>query len=1064
MNMATKRPYVNPFPGLRSFDSNDANLFFGRESHVKKLRKKLSVSRFLAIIGSSGSGKSSLVKAGLVPSLDKYQLENTDLQGWHILIFKPGGEPIKNLVSAFTDYITKYTIGASSPEITANIESLLFDDFDGISKVFGMLSDKNVLLVIDQFEEIFRYQQKEATFKSDRDETVLFIEFLVRVIHQRTIPLYAALTMRSDYLDYCTNYNGLTEAINRGYFLLPKMNHAEIVLAINGPLETIGVDIKPSLVDRLLVDIGDKTDQLPVLQHSLMRTWEHWQTTKTAQQPIDEHDYESIGTMIDALSLHAEEIYQDIFDSKRKAVTEKLFKSLTILGAGDVGIINPTTLANIKKVTGAPEFLLLDVLDRFREAGTSFLSPSYTTPIHDASVIDLTHERIAFLWKRLKTWVDEESESARLYKNLSFSAGLYQQGKTGLWINPELQIGLRWLKENRPTKEWAMRYDPYFERAINYLEYSRSQYEFEMQSKEARHKKEVKRGRQFAVFLGIGSLLSLLFLVVSIILRTQAKQSEKESIEKEQIALAEQKKAEIQKREAISQKRIAQQQEEIAEAQKKLTEEQKLIAVSEQRKAENQRQEAVQAQQTANEQRIRAEDAKRDAENQRTRAVTAQNEAERRKDEAEKAKNEAEAQKRIADEARKDADQQKIKAIVRSIAIQSFQMPENTQDGLPALLALHANNLNVKNKGEVNNPEIFNALSKAAGSNAKVILRKHTDVVRSVALGTGTDANLFASGSEDATVKLWDVNAPNQTPRTYSRPKSTEGFRAVVFSQNGRKLLAGGAQGSILSWSVDQPAAAPTVVKGHKSPINSLLLTKDNSKLISVSADGNIRTWNVAGGGIDSVANARTGFDLFCAQLSPDGKKLVCGSKDKVVVFDLSDLKKVPGVYNYYGMGSRVTALAFSPDGKKILTGNVAGVIYLWSFENDKIIEHTGVSVVGRHNSSVSDIVFSPNGDLVATSSFDWSVHLFNYDEITRQQQPIVIADFPNWVTGVRFTKDSKTLIAYGADKTVRLWDINIRDLYNEALKKITRNLTIEEWNKYVGKDIEYAKILTEVK
>ncbi len=1057
--MTTHRPYANPFPGLRSFDSKDASLFFGRESHVKKLRDKLSASRFLAIIGSSGSGKSSLIKAGLIPSLEKSPLDLTPEQGWHILLLKPGGEPIKNLIGVISEYFNRFNIGGSSPDIVNNLESLIFNDSDGINRVFQLLAGKNILFVIDQFEEVFRYRQKEATIQTDRDETILFIEFLVRILNQRSLPIYVALTMRSDYLDYCTNYNGLTEAINRGYYLLPKMNHAEIVLAISGPLDTVGVNISPDLIERLLKDIGNKTDQLPVLQHALMRTWDHWQTVKTHQQSIDESDYEAIGTMSDALSLHAEQIYEDIFDAKRKAVTEKLFKALITLGAGDAGVVTPTTLANVKKITAAPEFLLLDVIDRLREVGTSFLSPSYSTPLADNSVIDLTHERITYLWKRLKMWVEEETESAKLYKKLSFSAEQYQQGKTGLWVNPELQIGLKWLKENRPTKEWATRYDPYFERAINYLEYSRNQYDFEVQNKEARHKKEVKRTRQFALILGLGSLLSLLFLIVSIILRNQAEQSEKESLEKEKIALSEQKKAEIQKREAISQKRIAQQQEEIAEAQKQLTEEQKLIAITEQRKAEFQRQEAIQAQKVATQQRISAESAKRDAESQRTRAVIAQGEAEKRKDEAEKARKDAETQRRFADEARKDAENQKVKAIARSIAIQATQMPDNAQDGLPALLALHAYDLNLKSGGEKNNPDIFNALAKAAGSSSKLILRRHSDVVRSVAIKNDIVGTQFVSVSDDATAKVWDFNTSQpQLLRTLSRgAKTNESFRTVIF--NGHKIIVGGAQGSIISWNLDQPTPTPTVIKAHRSPVQSLLLSQDLTKLISISGDGNIRTWNIKPNGLDSLVNVKTNIDIFCAQLSPDAKKLLCGSKGGVAAFALENLKAAPDFFAFNGMGPRVTALAFNPNGRKLMTGNSNGGLYLWSYENDKIVEYSGTSVVGRHNSIVSDIVFSSDGNLVATSSFDWSVHLFNFDEISRQQQPIIINDFNNWVTGIRFTIDSKKLIAYGADRTVRVWDININDLYKEVTKKVTRDMTVEEWNKYVGKDVEFNKI-----
>jgi len=269
--------------------------------------------------------------------------------------------------------------------------------------------------------------------------------------------------------------------------------------------------------------------------------------------------------------------------------------------------------------------------------------------------------------------------------------------------------------------------------------------------------------------------------------------------------------------------------------------------------------------------------------------------------------------------------------------------------------------------------------------------------------------------------------------------------------------------GTLFSWNIDSPTPTPVVVKGHRSPIHSLLLAHNN-QLVSVSNDGNIRTWNLSGNGIDSVANLRSGIDIFCAKLSPDGQKIVCGSKEKVVVFGLNDLKKAPAVFAFYGMGARVTALAFSPNGRKILTGNSAGVLTVWDYENDKIVEFSAGTVLGKHNSTVSDIVFSPDGHLVATSSFDWSVHLFNYEDITRQQQPIVINDFNTWVTGVRFTKDSKKLISYGADRTVRLWDIGIEELYAKVSKKITRDLTVDEWNKYVGKDVEFTKVQTALK
>ena len=1051
--MISKGTYINPFPGLRSFDSIDAKLFFGRENHVKKLRDKLSDSRFLAIIGSSGSGKSSLVKAGLIPSLENQNLDISTKKDWHILVLKPGKEPFKNLIKVFTEYLPKLSIENDAQGVINAIEALIQNKSVEENEFLKLLSDKNTLIFIDQFEEIFRYNQKGQNLKYEDEETALFIDFLVNIINQRKLPIYVALTMRSDYLDACSNYNGLTELINKGYYLLPKMSLDEILLAIKGPLEISGVQIETKLVDRLLRDVSSKTDQLPIFQHALMRMWNYWQANKNIDQPIDENEYEAIGTINDSLNRHAEEIYQNVFDSKRKAATEKLFKSLTVLGVGDVIEVSPTTLEDIKKITGLPQYLLLDILDRFREQGTSFLSPSYPNLLTDSSIIDLTHERIAYLWTRLKTWIEEEHESANLYKKLSISAELNQQGKTGLWVNPELQIGLRWLKENRPTKEWAFRYDPNFERAVNYLEYSRKEFDFEVESNDARNKKEVKRAHQFAIILGVGSLISVLLLIISIILSKNAQQLKMKAWAEANVAKDEKEKAELQKREAISQKRIAEQQEEIAEGQRKLTEEQKVIAliakasaVEQAKKAENEEKKAKKAADAAKS----AENTARDAQERALKAFEKEKELTKSLDEQKKV---AVAQKDSAVNARKEAVQQKILAIARSVAIQSTQMSNKNQDDLAALLALQAYRLNIENKGEEVNPDIFNALSKSADSDAKLVIREHKDVVRSVVVDYEKKGTFFASCSDDATVKLWDNSTDKPSLiQTYSKNKSSEGFRVMAFTNNKKRILAGGAKGSIFSLAVDPKESI--AIKAHKTSVCSLIYLKNSSNVISIATDGSIRTWVVSDTHLDSLNTVNTGFDIYCAKLSPDGNKIACGSRDKVLIFDVNDLKKTPDIYDNNITG-RITAITYSNNGKKILIGNTSGMIYQWNVENGKLKEKSGVALTGRHNSIVSDIVCSPDGNWVASSSFDWTVHLFKFEDIGKPKQPIIIADYNSWVYGVEFSKDSKQIIANGSDQTIRVWDIDIKEIYQKVAKHTLRELTVEEWDKYIGKDVK---------
>ena len=145
--MISKGTYINPFPGLRSFDSRDAKLFFGRENHIKKLRDKLKESRFLAIIGSSGSGKSSLIKAGLIPSLENQNLDNSIKKKWHIIVLKPGNEPYRNLIKVFTEYVSKLSFEKDSQVIINDIEAFIQNISIEENEFFKLLSNYKSLIL-----------------------------------------------------------------------------------------------------------------------------------------------------------------------------------------------------------------------------------------------------------------------------------------------------------------------------------------------------------------------------------------------------------------------------------------------------------------------------------------------------------------------------------------------------------------------------------------------------------------------------------------------------------------------------------------------------------------------------------------------------------------------------------------------------------------------------------------------------------------------------------------------------------------------------------------------------
>ena len=967
------------------------------------------------------------------------KLGDTASEEWNILLFKPGAAPIRKLAQAMHKNISGSESGFEA------LETSLRKDFTQVPDLLlRTFPGRATLLVIDQFEEVFRYGSVE-----DNGETAQLIGLIMEMVRQPESPIYVVLTMRSDYLDECTNYEGFTEMINRGYYLLPKMNPQEIRQAVVRPIEAQGAVITPELTDRLIDEIGSSYDRLPILQHALMRTWDYWENQRT-QKPIDQSHYEAIGTMQEAISRHAEEIYHALPDDKSRLATEKLFKALIELAPGDIGVMRPARLRKIMRVTGLSEALLTDVINRLRQQGVSFLTPSYTQKIDQESFIDISLEKIMILWERLRSWISDETESAKLYRKIGLAAQLNQAGKTGLLVNPELQLGIKWLRDEQPTLEWAEKYDPYFERVVNYLNNSLIQYENAIKDSEDKQKRELKRARYFAVVMGVGSLMSLLFLMISLVLRYDAEQSRKESVEKEKLALSERKRAEEQTRESISQKRIAEQQETIAEEQRLLTEEQRAIAVREQRLAEIKRLEAEIARGIAIVEKTKADSAQKRAEMQKDLAVKSRALADLLRIQADSSRREAQT-------SQKDAEAQRGRAVARSVAIQSYQMSDNSQEGLPALLAAQAFRLNLRTGGRRDNPDIFKALAKVADT--QTILRWHSGEVRTVIRQPGS--GVYASAGDDGTVKIWNSDlAGSPGVRTYpTGEKKAVSLRALAFTTDGGQLFAGSATGTLYAWETAQPLTPSKAIRAHTGVINSTLVNPANGQLVTVSGDGSVRTWKIKSGGLDSLQNVNSGMEFFCARLTPDGKYLACGaSQGRVVVFDLADLGKKPVAYTHYGFGNRVTALAFSPDGSSLITANSAGMLYQWGFSG-KTIEAVGLPLSGRHTSPVNDIVFSPDGTQLATCSYDWTVHLWNYESIAnRQVQPILLDDFDTWVFGLAFSKDSKQLLACGADRTVRVWDVDPDALYQQVLQKVDRDMTPDEWNRYIGRDVPYEK------
>jgi len=450
----------NPFPGLRPFEEPEARLFFGREQEITALLGRMMRQHFLAVLGSSGCGKSSLIKAGLIPSL-KYELMDDDESAWRVAVMRPGNNPFKQLACALT---AEAALGKYRDKTEAEIpiaQMILRRGAFGIVEIMReteLPPEAKLLVLVDQFEELFRFPER-AERASALDEARAFVNLLLAAASQRDWPIYIVLTMRSEFLGQCAAFRGLAEAITDGLYLLPDMTRDHLREVIQQPIAMHDGKISERLVNRLLNDLGGNVDQLPILQHALMRLWTYWEPSREVE-PIDLRHYEFVGELKGSLSAHAEAIYQEeLLSDREKELAEIVFRSLTETTAEGQTVRKPTKLKNICRRAKADVEELKSVIEQFRAEGRSFLMPPCGVSLDEETTIDISHESLIRQWKRLSDWAEIEANEMRLCADLKRSADSWKENnKNPAWLYRGMRLA--------EAKKWAASHAEMFDDSV----------------------------------------------------------------------------------------------------------------------------------------------------------------------------------------------------------------------------------------------------------------------------------------------------------------------------------------------------------------------------------------------------------------------------------------------------------------------------------------------------------------------------------------------------------------------------------------------------------------------
>ena len=471
-----------PYPGLRPFEKAEWPIFRGRDRLIQDILTILAENHFVSILGPSGSGKSSLVRAGVLATLERRHSRMG--VRWRTGTMRPGASPLWSMADGILRALRPEIVAADGELPAAEVAKLRVlidaseDGLGAAAREAGLEEDENFLLLVDQFEEIFRYR----TDHEDPERTRL-IEVLLAVANDKPSGIHIITTMRSEYLGDCSRFKGLAETLNETHYLLPGMSEDELRQAIVEPAEIKNGRIEDALVERLVEDIrgqriscrscstlccgcgsrrrnGSSRTGPPMIppSGSASPTTSSWRPSRRGGKAEN---------VKNALSRHGNRILEGMPPEERK-VAEIMFRRLVEVEEHSNRLRRPTQCGTVARLAQVPLAVIQRVVDAFRAEDASFIFASRRRVADDTS-IDIMHESLIRQWDTLDRWVRREKASYEVYSDLCRAAQRMHDGAGTLLAGLGLSRAQHWLYEEQPTRLWARRYGGDFDAAIRFL-------------------------------------------------------------------------------------------------------------------------------------------------------------------------------------------------------------------------------------------------------------------------------------------------------------------------------------------------------------------------------------------------------------------------------------------------------------------------------------------------------------------------------------------------------------------------------------------------------------------
>ena len=415
---------VCPYRGLEPFGTGDARFFFGRENLtdwlVSDLRREIHAPqgvRLLAVLGPSGSGKSSVVLAGLIPRVNAGAIDGSEQ--WRTAVVRPGDDPLANLaVEVSAPFLPKGAV----PDVGQARK--LIEDLQGDERgldLFARLALRNapgkarLLVVVDQFEEVFTYrpQDEQAKARFEKARAAFFANLLLAAAASGG-RVAVVLTMRSDFLGACASFTRLNDVLNAHLVQVGPMQEDELREAINRPAYLVGCEVEPALSERLLADVEGQPGALPLLQFALTEVWK-----KRDVRRLTLRAYEALGGVEGALEHRANEIFQR-FKPEEQEFCRRIFLRLVQPGEGTEDTKRRVPYHELLPDDPERAAAMREVIGVLAHRDARLI----TTEGADATdgAVEVAHEALIRGWTQLRGWIETERAGLRIQRRLTEAA------------------------------------------------------------------------------------------------------------------------------------------------------------------------------------------------------------------------------------------------------------------------------------------------------------------------------------------------------------------------------------------------------------------------------------------------------------------------------------------------------------------------------------------------------------------------------------------------------------------------------------------------------------------